>query len=517
LTTRDMEMKEALNEALGAMRNQQTRKEAVEGIVVTQEEKRRGQLLAALDQLGSVAVGDESLVYEGTRIVLPEALKGPGGLRQARTLLRELEEQEEQKFQFSRTFPYRKYDGAAAFGRAMMRVFGTAGIGQSWKDMFGQEHLPQLVTIETGLGETTQVPWDEVRLPLLGAQFEISSAKDAERGVLSHIFVQAPRKHRARIEGFFRVLEDELQQRSIYRGKAVNGADDPGFFDYRTVDPRRVIYTPEVLEQLSANVWGIIDHAQAMRAAGIPLKRAFLVEGPWGTGKSLAGALTAQHAIAAGWTFILVRPQDDPLSALLTARLYEPAVVWIEDIDNLAGQNQSRAHISTVLDAMDNIAGKNAALIVGFTTNYVRRIEKAMMRPGRIDAVIHIGPLDREGVERLIRVNVPATLLSGVDYNAVAAACEGYVPAYVSEAAQRAVRYSIVRNNGNPGAITTEDLVAAASGLRTQLDLMNGAGEAADLETVDTALRRTVTDVITRTSMNDFGENFGVASANGTH
>jgi len=492
---------------------------AVTGRVVSQADREAKQLMDALTELGSKAVSSNAIRFEGTAIVLPASLAGPGGYEKARKILREQEELEERTFEMSRTFPYRPYDGAAAFDRAMIKLFGTAGIGKSWTDFFGNEHHPQLISVPVGVKETVQVPWDEVSFSPLDALFEIGYVADRNKGPLSHISVQCPRKHAAIIEGFFKVVEDELANRSIYRGKAIDGDTHPGFWDEKKVDARTVVYNGDTVEQLNRNVWSVIDYADAMRANRLPLKRAVLLEGEWGTGKTLAGALTAQHATRAGWTFILVRPEDDPLLALQTARLYAPAVVWIEDADNLANKSGKRAQISAVLDAMDNAAVKNSELMVGFTTNYPDQIEKGMLRPGRIDAVIHFGEVDPDKVEPLIRATVDDHLLGEIDFAQVAEAFTGYVPAYAVEAIQRAVRYSIAANAGQPSPLATDDLVLAANGLKRQLAMMRDAGEAQDTAMLEVALEAAVTRaaeaVAKRTRLVDFGSPFEVEQPSG--
>jgi transitional endoplasmic reticulum ATPase len=280
------------------------------------------------------------------------------------------------------------------------------------------------------------------------------------------------------------------------------------------------VYNGDTLEQLNRNVWSVIDYAEAMRRNRLPLKRAVLLEGTWGTGKTISGALTAQHASAAGWTFILVRPEDDPLLALKTARLYAPAVVWIEDADNLANKNSKRAQISAVLDTMDNAAVKNSELMVGFTTNYPDQIERGMLRPGRIDAVIHFGEVDPDKVEPLIRATVDDGLLApDIDFGQVSEAFTGYVPAYAVEAIQRAVRYSIAANGGHPSVLGTDDLVLAATGLKRQLEMMNNAGEAADTATLEVAMHviavRAAEEVAQRTKLVNVGQPFEVEQPSG--
>lgn len=463
------------------------------------EDTTRAAILAALDRLGGLSVQEDTLAFEGTRFVLPEAMAGSVGT--AIQYLRDYQEQQEESYSYSRTFPYRPLDGAAAFDRTMKRVFGSTGIGQATYSMFGGRRPPQLRTIDIGHGVTGQVPWGDVAFSPLEAVFSTGGTMDTEKGPLFVLSVEAPRKHRRRIEGFFDAVARELETNSIYRGKAVNGAEEPAFLNVSTVDPSTVVYSADVMTQLNANLWALLDHTDVMRELKIPLKRAVLVEGPYGTGKTLAGALTAQRAVANGWTYVLCRPGvDDLMTTLRTAQLYAPAVVWFEDIDTV-GSGGNSMYISRLLDALDGITAKGAEVVAGFTTNHVDRLQKGLLRPGRIDTVIHIGELDAPGIERLIRVVVPRRLLGDIDYAKVGTAFTGYVPAFAREAIDRAMRYSIARNGGTPDQVTTADLVNAAQGLRAQHGLMESAGEGANGATLDSVLTGKLEEVLSRTKV----------------
>jgi transitional endoplasmic reticulum ATPase len=392
----------------------------------------------------------------------------------------------------------------------MKRLFGSTGVGEATYSFFGGRRPPEFRTIAIGNGRTAQVPWGRVSFSPLDATFVTGATSDPERGVLFHLVVEAPRKHRQRIEGFFDAVGDELATASIYRGNAITGAEEPAFLDVSTVDPTRVIYSTEVMTQLGANLWALLDHTDTMRKLGIPLKRAVLVEGPYGTGKTLAGALTAQRAVANGWTYVLCRPGvDDLMTTLRTAQLYAPAVVWFEDIDTV-GSGGNSMYISRLLDALDGITAKGAEVVAGFTTNHVDRLQKGLLRPGRIDTVIHVGDLDAAGFEKLVKVVVPGELLGDIDYARVAKAFTGYVPAFAREAIDRAMRYSIDRNGGWPDQVTTADLVNAAQGLRAQHAIMESASEGAALPTIDGLLTSRMEEVLNRTQADDFGMPFGV-------
>lgn len=434
----------------------------------------REEVLARLDQLGARVANTESVIYEGARIVLPEVMEG--NLGEAIKFLTSVKKNEEEPHQFSRQFPYRPWDGAAAFSRAMERVFGTSGVGKATFSFFGKQP-PQLISIPVGLNRQTQVPWGEVSFSQLDATFELGVSHSEEHGSIFILSVVAPRKHRRRIEGFMDVVADELAQRSIYRGQMVNAADHPGFLNPYSVREDQVVYSEDVMTQLRANLWTVIEHAGWYRDIGKSLKRAVLLEGPYGSGKSLAGVLTAQRAVQNGWTFILVRAGEDPYAALKTARLYAPAVVWVEDIDVLVA-NKPREEVTKLLDALDSVSNKGAEVVAGYTTNFAGVIDRAVLRPGRLDAVIHIGNLDVAGIERLIRASIPLQLLGEIDYSQTGDAFDGFLPAFVVEAAERAIRYAVARTDGHPDIITTEDLVNAAEGLRPQLDMSSAAGEA---------------------------------------
>lgn len=451
---------------------------------VSPEEARKTAVLAALRSLGSLSAQTSELTYEGTRFVLPASYRG--NVKGAAEYLVSYERSQQKTYNYSQTFNYRPWDGANAFQQTLVQLFGSAGIGKDTQTMFGT-NPPRLVSIDVGVNEKIQVPWGEVSLPQLEATFVLDSDHNREYGLVFTLHVEAPRKYQQEIAAFFDAVADYLRTNSIYKGKAINGAQHPGFIKLG-LDPSTVVYSEEVFTQLEANLWSLFRHTDTMRDLGIPLKRAVLLEGPYGTGKTLAGKLTAQEAVENGWTYIAVRPgQDNFENAMKTAAIYAPAVVWFEDIDVVASGG-SQQEISQLLDTLDGLTNKGTEVVAAFTTNFVEKLQKGVLRPGRLDAIIHIGPLDQEGVEKLTRNLVKPELLGDVDYAKVFKAMHGFFPAFAVEAIHAAVRYSLSRNNGVPGRIETDDLVNSALGLRRQLDLMNGAGEGANVPTLDSVL-----------------------------
>ncbi len=478
----------------------------------TPQDKTKAKILAQLEALGGTVIGDDDIQFTGTAFVIPEMLQG--NLMNAARVLARIAADQDEEYEFTRVYDYRPYDGAAAFDRALRRVFGTTGVGKATYSFFGGKQPPEYITVATGPDDTIEVPWGQVEITELHATFSLDAGrgKDPADGPLFRLSVTAPKKYRKHLAGVFEAVQDELEQRSIYRGMAIDGAEHPGFLNPFSVDPERVVYSEIAETQLTANVWTAIQHAQLLMSMRVPLKRAFLLEGPYGSGKTLAALLTAQRAVDNGWTFIQVRVGDDPYAALRTAKLYSPSVVWVEDIDRLTAE-KTRDEISRLLDALDNVQSKGAAVMAGFSTNFPDAIDAGMLRPGRIDAVIHIGALDRQRYEKLVRVTAPEGMLApDVDFDKVVGAFtnipdlpdEQFLPAFVVEAAQRAIRYAVAETGGRPETITTQNLVDAAVGLYPQLILMANAHEAEHARfTIDRAMKDMVTDVVSRTEIEE--------------
>lgn len=443
--------------------------------------KTQEEVLSTLAELGGKLTADEDIKFKGNEFVIPENMKDLG---EAAKFLYEKFSDEGRSMSFSKTFDYRPWDGALATQRAIKATFGMV------RQVSDDEHTAQMITIPSGVGETEEVPWGTLVIPGFdGVEFELGGTMHREKGMLFKIDATGPKKFRHQIEGLFKLIQHELNTNSLYRGKAFDGQQMPEFIDLSGVDESKVIYSDDVMRQLNANVWALINHKDKLKGLGVPLKRAVLFEGPYGTGKTLGAYLTAQKAIENGWTFIYCRPgRDDMTECMNTAKLYQPSVVFMEDVDVVADSDGESSHVARLLDIFDGIQAKGTELLVVLTTNHVEKIHKGMVRPGRLDAIISIGALDRNGIERMAKSVLPSELLTDqINWDAVGEAMVGFLPAFVKEALDRTIRYSLVRS-GEVVALTTDDFVDAANGLRPQLDIMDGASDEKGSNQLDSAL-----------------------------
>ena len=470
------------------------------------------EILAKLAELGGRMHHDDDITYSGDKLIIPTTMT----IERAIKFLTKKHQELEKHTTFNKTFNYRPWDGAYCMWNVFKRTFGAVA-HRGTMGMFGP-NPPQMMSIATGYNQEEQVPWGVFELPLLpGVTFESDQSHHPEFGPLFALSASGPKKYAAEVQGIFILVEEELKNNSMYRGKAFDGQIMPEFMDLSGVDPDQVVYSKEVMTQLEVNVWAQLRHTEQFVNEGIPLKRAVLIHGPYGTGKTLAAILTGQEAEANGWTFIKGRPGRDDLAFVMqTARLYQPAVVFYEDVDKVSdAETLSENGISRLLDDFDGIGAKDTRILMVLTTNHPERIHKGMARPGRLDAMIKIDELDVEGTAKLVKCRVADRLAEEIDWDAVFEASKGYKPAFVTEFADRAIRYAMSRTNGDMAEVKleTEDLVFAASGLRPQFEVMEGAKDRHQKPELEQALSATVKSVM-RENLND---RVLVPEGNGAH
>lgn len=461
--------------------------------LVKMQEESNQATYNALVELGGHKVTEESGItyipqtYIGLPSLPQKMTKAQGG-----KLLLSAAANEEKIHMFRRVFKFRPWDGANALQNALKKFFGTTGEGKSTYSFFG-ENPPEKITITTGINEEVQVPWGAIDFPLFEGTLHTGVTTDANYGDLFLLTVEAPKKHGEAIDGLFAVVQRELEENSIYKGKAFVGVTEPLFMDPYKIQRHKVVYSDEAFIRLENKVWGVIRHADLLRAEGLSINSKVVLHGPFGTGKTLALGLTAQEAVQEGWTFIQCHTGKDDLEKVLkTAALYAPCVVGVEDIDVLAKAGAEDAN-SRLLELFDGLSVKNSEVMIVMTSNGAADLHKGMLRAGRVDATIEIGALDRAGVERLIKVNIPAGKLDeNINWAAVHEAMDGYAPAFVKETFVSAQQASIIRMGSRDYRINTSDLVAAALMLRPQHELHDQAKSKSDEPTIEQLFGRIV-------------------------
>jgi len=442
--------------------------------------------------LGGGKITEETGIayHDGRQILLPRGMS----YKQAAKLTQAQAISMEEVHNFSKVFKYRPWDGAYALQETLKEIFGLSGLGKAIHTMFGTQP-PEYRNVAVGPGQEIKVPWGHIEFPPMEGTFITGVVMDPTYGPLFQVQLHAPKKYEPEIEGLWIALEDTLRRKSIYKGKAIvgvgkvtrDGYDDPSFLDPNAIDPAKVAYRQDVFDNLDSSVWGPIRTADLQRMAGNPLGLKTLLYGPYGTGKSLAGGLTARVAVENGWTFIQTKTGDEDLSKVLkTAELYAPAVVFIEDIDTLMDSDPDE--MSKLLEMFDGVSSKGKEVMVLMTSNHVDSLSKGMMRVGRIDSAIEIGDLDRTGIERLIKATfAPEMLSDDINFDEICDSMEGFEPAFIMGTFKRTKSNAIIRTGSLNFKLSTSDFVLAAKGLRNQHDTHRNAKDRPEVESFGAA------------------------------
>lgn len=420
---------------------------------------------------------DPDIQYDGKMITLPgEPSKMPiaDAIKHLQRKLAD-EEMVMNVVEIIDTYPT---DGAVAFVEAMKRRYGWASPVPT-PGFFGPQP-PVMRSIQTGPGDedVIQVPWGRFLLPNVEGNVNTSVTFDNLDGrPMFMIHGQLKKKDHAVVKELAAITREVLKTGSIYKGKAiqlrtndsgeVNYDVDPQFLPLDHIDRCALILNPGEGDQIQVALWTPIEHTADCIKYQIPLKRGVLLEGPYGCGKTLTSSVTSKICVDNGWTFISLDDVRGLEQALLFAKRYAPAVVFAEDIDRIAEQRDQRGN--DLLNTIDGIVTKNSQVITVLTTNFVEKLDPAMLRPGRLDAVISVRAPESESVQKLVQVYARGLLEPGTDLASVGDELAGQIPATIREVAERS-KLGMV--NRGASTISADDLLIAARGMKRHLELL---------------------------------------------
>ena len=139
---------------------------------------------------------------------------------------------------------------------------------------------------------------------------------------------------------------------------------------------------------------------------GVPWRRGYLFHGQPGTGKtSLIRALASELDLdLAALDLSMPELNDSGLRDLLGS-LPKRAALVLEDIDTVAPgrdpKTDRRLSLSGLLNALDGLGAAEGRLMF-MTSNHPERLDPALIRPGRIDLSVAIGPLGPADAARMV-------------------------------------------------------------------------------------------------------------------
>lgn len=180
---------------------------------------------------------------------------------------------------------------------------------------------------------------------------------------------------------------------------------------------------------------------------GAKIPKGAVLSGPPGTGKTLLAKATAGEANVPFITvngsefqemFVGVGPARIR-DTFARARKNAPCILFIDEIDavgrkrgqgNTSGQSEQENTLNQLLVEMDGF-NSSTNIIVLAGTNRIDILDPALMRPGRFDRHIHIGPPDIKGRASIFKVHLrPLKLDSTVDVGALARKLAALTPGF---------------------------------------------------------------------------------------
>lgn len=176
-----------------------------------------------------------------------------------------------------------------------------------------------------------------------------------------------------------------------------------------------VVLDKGVSNSILADCQEFIGSSKWYSDRGIPYRRGYLLYGPPGCGKSsFITALAGEIEFSICLLNLSERGlTDDRLNHLLNVAP-EQSIILLEDIDaafvsredtpsqKAAYEGLNRVTFSGLLNCLDGVASTEAR-IVFMTTNYLERLDPALIRPGRVDFKQYVGYCSRHQLEEMFK------------------------------------------------------------------------------------------------------------------
>ena len=189
--------------------------------------------------------------------------------------------------------------------------------------------------------------------------------------------------------------------------------------------PRRktpsIVLAGDSLEQIEADIARFVERKDWYLDRGVPYHRGYLLTGPPGTGKtSLVRHLAQKFGMA-------VYVSDGSIKSITSVP--PKSILLLEDVDSIAKMrmaakafdsttsgtaptaqsvpmssaeldNLFAPTLSELLNALDGLASANEIIVI-MTTNHPELLDAAVLRPGRVDYRLHLGPATVEQAARM--------------------------------------------------------------------------------------------------------------------
>ena len=318
-----------------------------------------------------------------------------------------------------------------------------------------------------------------------------------ESGTRIEIAVPAGADGAEFVQRCFSELENAVNAARCYRGKVLSLDGDS---DYRgrtrgimvhklpAVQRADVILPEATLKLLDRNVLSFVGSREQLRRLGQSTRKGILLYGPPGTGKTHTIRYLASN-LPGHTTLIITAAQIALLVHYMNlARLLQPAMVVIEDVDLIARDRDNmgpceESLLNALLNEMDGLK-QDADILFILTTNRPEQLEGALAsRPGRIDQAIEVPLPDEIGRNKLVQLYGRGLPLGDAVVSEATQRTQGVSAAFIKELMRRIAQASIARDGGT--TVGSDDVGEALddmlfAGGKLNVKLLGGAREMVD-------------------------------------
>ncbi|MEM3364307.1 MAG: AAA family ATPase [Candidatus Micrarchaeia archaeon] len=247
-----------------------------------------------------------------------------------------------------------------------------------------------------------------------------------------------------------------------------------------------VIGLDDVRQMLKEAVEIPLLHEELLEKYDVKPSKGVLMFGPPGCGKTLIVKAAANemnvNVFALSGADLLKRGYEGAVAMIREtfnrARENPPAIVFIDEIESVAPSRELYSSkyvedvVTQLLQEMDGMKELKNVVLIG-ATNKPEMVDKAMLRPGRLDKIVFIPPPLKEQREAMFKRFLAKVPKEDINYAALAAATEGFTGADIASICQES-KFSLVRE-GISGKgdvkLKTEDILKVISRRKPSLTI----------------------------------------------
>lgn len=359
-------------------------------------------------------------------------------------------------------------DAAYALHRAVEIHHGFTRMKS--EESASKKNPPEMIDVRFANGKRIKVPFGTINLPQFGKNAFIEMRYD-QRTKRMLISGTIEKRYSVLMDQIVDETQEILKTDSIYKNKAIkyDGQGSPEFIDLSSIDSIELFLTPGA-QFATEPIEARIERHEECLAQGIDLRFGVLLEGSYGTGKTLYANKLAAKAIENNWTFIYCSKPEATLDVLKIANKFTKngvgVVLFIEDVDKVLNERNNVTNEISLL--MDGSETKHNNMISIFSTNHIENIDPTFLRGKRIGSIVTLAHLDAGTAEQMMKYYLAEYLKGGVKKAAKKVEEYEIVPAFLSEIIDRVKTHTVLRPEK---VITESDILNAIEMYKRQMDI----------------------------------------------